>query len=125
MPQTDTYVEIRIAIIGLAWGGFEGVGRIKGELGRALTPDEATEIEGALLHRPHLPAREGVYPAFAFGDFQRVIDVMIEQVTTVRVIEGDKTTTTITEETLIDFSAGDSYDALLEAEFGFVFADDD
>ena len=123
MPETDTIVEIRITIIGRTWSGFEGVGRLKGEIARALTLDEATEIEGALLHRPCLPAREGVYPAFAFGDYQQVIDVMVEQVTTVRVVEGDKTTT-ITEETLIDFSEDDSYDALLEAEFGFVLADD-
>lgn len=124
MPQTDTYVEIRIAIIGRTWSGFEGVGQIKGKIGRALTPDEATEIEGALLHRPSLPAREGVYPAFAFGDYQQVHDVMIEQITTVRVIEDNKATTTITEETLLDFSEDDSYDALMEAEFGFVRADD-
>ena len=39
-------------------------------------------------------------------------------------IEGDKTTTTITEETLIDFSEDDSYDALLEAEFDCVLAGD-
>lgn len=124
MPQADTYVEIRIAIIGRTWSGFEGVGQIKGEIARALTLDEATEIEGTLLHRPCLPAREGVYPAFAFGDYQQVIDVMVEQVTTVRVVEDNKTTTTIAEETLIDFSEDDSYDALLEAEFGFVLADD-
>lgn len=125
MPDALTTIELRITIIGLAWGGFEGVGRIKGEIERPLTEDEAMAIEGALLHRPSLPALDGVYPAFSFGDYQTVLDVMVEQITTVGVAEAAKTTTTITEELLVDFNDEDSHAALMEAEFGFVFADDD